>query len=132
MGRFFLHAAALDAIPDAADLAARAARTVARASRWAGPVQCHGLSGSIEYLLDMFQASGARAYLTEGRALGRLLEAFGQERGGQLVFPSESPVMVTPDYMVGYAGVAVCLLRLSEPERLPHQLSRRGFRHGRG
>lgn len=132
VGRFFLHAAALDAIPDAADLAARAARTVARASRWAGPVQCHGLSGSIEYLLDMFQASGARAYLTEGRALGRLLEAFGQERGGQLVFPSESPVMVTPDYMVGYAGVAVCLLRLSEPERLPHQLSRRGFRHGRG
>lgn len=35
----------------------------------------------------------------------------------------------TPDYMVGYAGVALCLLRLSDPERQPHQLSLRGFRH---
>jgi hypothetical protein len=35
---------------------------------------------------------------------------------------------LTADYMVGYAGVAVCLLRLSDPAHLPHQLSRQGFR----
>jgi hypothetical protein len=56
-----------------------------------------------------------------------LLEAFASEQDGLLLFPSESPGTFSPDYMVGYAGIAMCLLRLSDPER-PHQLSRRGFR----
>jgi hypothetical protein len=59
--------------------------------------------------------------------LGRLLQSFGVTTDGLLAWPSESPTTVTPDYTVGYAGVAACLLRLSAPERLPRQLSRRGF-----
>jgi hypothetical protein len=58
------------------------------------------------------------------------LEAFAQEQDGVLAWPSDSPHVYSPDYMTGYAGVAVCLLRLSDPERLPHQLSREGFRRG--
>jgi serine/threonine protein kinase len=129
VGRFFLHAAQLSAIKEAIDLAARAARTAARGVRWIGPVQCHGLAGNIEFLLDMFQATGDQTYLSEARSLGRLLEAFKMEQDGLIVFSSESPTVFTPDYLVGYAGIAVCLLRLSDPERLPHQFSRRGFRH---
>jgi hypothetical protein len=127
IGRFFLRAAERGLLPEAADLAARAGRTAARGTRWASPTQCHGLAGNIEFLLDLYRASGDAAYLSEARSLGRLLEAFGRERRGRLVFPSESPAVVTPDYMVGYAGVAVCLLRLADPARRPHQLSRDGF-----
>jgi tRNA A-37 threonylcarbamoyl transferase component Bud32 len=128
ISRFFLHAARLDVLPEAAALAARAARSVARGTRWAAPTQCHGLSGSIECLLDAFHATGDRAYLAEAGSLARLLEAFAVERDGMLLFSSESPAVFTPDLMVGYAGVAACLLRLSDPERLPHLLSHEGFR----
>ena len=129
IGLFFLHAAKLDALPEAADLAARAARTTSRGARSQGPVQCHGLAGNTEFLLDMYVETGDEAYLTEARSLGRLLEAFSEEKDGLLVWPSDSPEVFSPDYMTGYAGVAACLLRLADPEGLPNQLSRAGFRH---
>jgi tRNA A-37 threonylcarbamoyl transferase component Bud32 len=128
VGRFFLHAAQLDALPEAAAIAARAARTVACGVRPQSPIQCHGLAGNIEFLLDMFQSTGDQAYLAEARSLARLLEAFGRENNGVLVWPSDPPDVFTPDYTIGYAGVAVCLLRLADPEELPHQVSRPGFR----
>jgi len=133
IGRFFLHAAAVGGPPepplqpDALALAAGAARMVARGTRWAGATQCHGLAGNIEFLLDCFQATQDPAYLAEARGLARLLDAFAGEQAGHLVWPSEAPTVFSPDYLVGYAGVAVCLLRLADPEHLPHQLSRRGF-----
>jgi lantibiotic modifying enzyme len=131
IGSFFLHASKLDALPGAAEIAARAARTTARGARSQGPVQCHGLAGNIEFLLDMYGGTGDRAYLAEVRSMARLLEAFSREKGGLLVWPSDSPEVYSPDYMIGYAGVAVCLLRLGDPEEMPRQLSRRGFRHRR-
>lgn len=132
IGRFFLHLARSGRRAADAALAGRAARMVARGGRSIGTTQCHGLAGSIELLVDMFQETRDRAYLREAHALARLLEPFGVERDGALVWPSESPAIFSPDYMVGYAGVAVCLLRLSAPERLPHSLSRAGFRPKRG
>ncbi|HEY7035495.1 MAG TPA: class IV lanthionine synthetase LanL [Thermomicrobiales bacterium] len=129
IGRFFLHAAALDLLPEADEIATRALRTVARGTRWVAPPPCHGLTGGIELLLDAYQASGDPAHLTEARSLARLLEAFALEQDGLLVWPAESPVRITPDYMVGYAGVAATLLRLAAPDRRPHGLCRRGFRH---
>lgn len=60
--------------------------------------------------------------------LASLREAFAAERDGRLVYADERPNIFRPDYMVGYAGIAVCLLRLGDPERRPHQLSRAGFR----
>ncbi|MBV9452749.1 MAG: class IV lanthionine synthetase LanL [Rubrobacter sp.] len=129
IGRFFLHAAEFDVLPEAAEIAARAARTVARGARTQGPTQCHGLAGNTEFLLDMAQATGDRAYLAEAWTLARLMEAFSTEKEGALVWPSDPPDVFSPDYMTGFAGVAMCLLRLSDPGGLPHQLSRSGFRH---
>ncbi len=128
IGRFWLHAAALDLLPEAAELAAGAIAMTARGAPWAAPPPCHGLAGSIELLLDAYQATSDPRRLAEARALERLLSTFAQEHEGQLVWPSESPDVVTPDYHVGYAGVAATLLRLSDPERLPHGLGRSGFR----
>jgi serine/threonine protein kinase len=127
IGRFFLHMARLNAMSGADELARGAARAVAHGARAAGPVQCHGLSGNLEFLLDQQMASDDAETQVAIASLARLLEAFAGERDGLLVFPSESPWIFTPDYMVGYAGVAVCLLRLSDPRRWPHQLSRQGF-----
>jgi tRNA A-37 threonylcarbamoyl transferase component Bud32 len=130
IGQFLLHAARLDAAPEAKELALGAARCVARGSRRAGPTQCHGLAGNIEFLLDVFQGTGDSAYLREAYSLAEILKAHAFERVGGLEWPSESPVIFTPDYMVGYAGVLPCLLRLADPERRPRQLSRAGFRFG--
>jgi lantibiotic modifying enzyme len=128
VGLFFLHAARVGVVAGAGEIAARAARAVARGTRWASPTQCHGLAGNIEFLLDVYQSTGDPGYLSEARSLGALLETFGHERDGRLVWPAELPWIVTPDYMVGYAGVAACLLRLADPARRPHGLSRAGFR----
>ncbi len=127
IGRFFLHAGSTGVLPEALALAVGAAQSSAYGTRWADPTHCHGLSGNIEFLLDMYQATSNSCYLTNALTLAQLLEAFLTDREGHLMFPSESPTLFTPDYMVGYAGVAVCLLRLSAPERLPYQLSRAGF-----
>jgi class IV lanthipeptide synthase len=97
---------------------------VARGTRWAAPVQCHGLAGSIEFLLDMHQWTSDDTYLAEARAHARILQTFGTERDGHLVFSSDVPNEYTPSFMLGYAGIAACFLRLAFPERLPHVLSR--------
>lgn len=128
IGRFFLHLSRHDLLPGARDLALRAARTAAHGTRWFNPTRCHGLAGCIEFLLDVYQETRDPAYFAEADSLGQLLETSETTRQGHSVFPSEQPGVFTPDYMVGYAGVALSLLRLSAPERLPHQLSRPGFR----
>jgi len=131
IGRFFLHAAALDLLPEAAALWTGAARSTAHGTRWAGPTQCHGLSGNIEFLLDAYQASGDNTYLADARSLSELLMAFQTEDDGLLRWPSDWPWTFGPDYMAGYAGVALALLRLAEPEHRPHGLTRRGFQYPR-
>jgi lantibiotic modifying enzyme len=127
IARFFFHAAQVGLVPDAEHIARGAARMAAFGTRWAGPVQCHGLAGAIELLLDAYQLTAEQHYLHEARSLATLLETFAVERDGLLVWPSDSPIEFTPAYMLGYAGTAVCLLRLASPERLPHQLSGAGF-----
>lgn len=127
IGQFFLHAAALNTIPQAADLARRAARTTARGTKWADPTQCHGLAGNIEFLLDIFQASGDHGYLEEARSLAQMLEAFIDEQAGIRTWSVGSRDWEAPSYMLGYAGVVACLLRLSDPQIRPRGLSRRGF-----
>jgi hypothetical protein len=127
VGQFFLHAARLGVIENGHVFAARAARSVASATRWSGPTQCHGLAGSIEFLLDMFQATRDARHVHDACLLGQVLQSFALESDGCLEWPSESPATITPDYTVGYAGVAACLLRLAFPDRLPRQLSRCGF-----
>ena len=79
----------------------------------------------------MYAETEDRSYLAEARSLARLLEAFSREKDGLLVWSSDSPEVYSPDYMTGYAGVAVCVLRLGDPEKLPRQLSRPGLRHRR-
>jgi lantibiotic modifying enzyme len=129
IGQFFLHVAQLDLLPRAWELAAGAARTTGQTVRFGGPTHCHGLAGSIEFLLDMYQATGNREYLGESRSLARLLEGFSRVHEGNLEYCNDFTDSFSPDYLLGYAGIAVTMLRLALPEDVPHQLSRSGFRY---
>lgn len=117
IGRLLLHLAAQSDVTEVARMAERAARMVGRGAGWSGPTQCHGLVGNIGFLLDMFQTTGACAYLDAAYAQARLLDGFIVEQDGRLVCQSDLPAVFTPDLMLGYGGVILCLLRLSQPER---------------
>ena len=127
IGRFFLNLAKSGVFPGARSIAEGAAHTVSMTGRRIGPTQCHGLAGNIEFVLDMFQDTGNRSFLSQARTMARILEAFALDRDGLFVWASDSSRVIATDYMTGYAGVTVCLLRLARPEERPHQLSVQGF-----
>jgi lantibiotic modifying enzyme len=125
--RFMLRLAQSGVWLDARPLAERAAVSVARVTRRHSPTQCHGLAGSIEFLLDVYQATGDLRHLGEARSLELLMSSYRLDRKDGLTWSCDHRRSSTPDYMVGYAGIATCLLRLAAPSRLPHQLSMKGF-----
>ncbi len=127
IGQFFIHAAEDKIFDGASEVAARAGRATALLARTSGPVQCHGLAGNIEFLLDMHQATGQAVYLADALSFAALLMAFAIEHDCHLAWCGDYPTLITPDYMTGYAGVAVTLLRLTDAARRPRQLSRAGF-----
>ena len=127
IARFFLHLATADLDAIALETARRAARMTALGARSADPSQCHGLAGNIELLIDMGQATDDAIYFAQAADLAALLERFAVERDGSLGWYSDVPPTVTADYTVGYSGTAMCLLRLGDAGRRPHQLSRKGF-----
>jgi tRNA A-37 threonylcarbamoyl transferase component Bud32 len=126
IGRFMLRLAQHRVWQAAGPIADNAALIVARDARRQGPTQCHGLAGSIEFLLDVYQAREEKPILRAARDLEIVMDAFRRQRDGRVSWRGDSRAS-SPDYLLGYAGIAVCLLRLAEPERLPHQLSLAGF-----
>lgn len=120
IGLFLARVAKAGILPMAAESAARAAYAVAFSTRWSTPTQCHGLAGNIDFLLTLYQSTGDSTYLEYAYTLGKIMLAFVHESDGLWLASSESPTVHTPDYMVGYAGVAVTLLRLSMPDTFLH------------
>ncbi len=131
VGRLLLHAARLGVSDDAPDLLRRTCRSVASGSRWSGPTLCHGLAGNVELLLDVAQWTGEQSFLDEADQLMALMDAFRAESTDGTAWISDPPRRITPDYLVGYGGVAVTHLRRGTPGR-PHQLSRAGFSYRPG
>jgi lantibiotic modifying enzyme len=107
-------------------VAFKAAKTVFEGGKWLGTTQCHGLAGNIEFLLDLFQITKNIEILNAAYNMGSLLETYKISEGQNYKWPSEDPDIFTPDYMVGYAGVGACFLRLANPH-LPYSISRKAF-----
>jgi hypothetical protein len=126
IGRFLLRASRAG-IPDAARLARGAASSAGGAdAALAG--QCHGAAGVIEFLLDAYQAEGAPAHLDAARRMESAVDVFSFKEGEALHWVGEMPSRGSFEYAVGSSGLIPCLLRLADPRRRPHQMSRAGFR----
>jgi hypothetical protein len=123
IGRLFLHA-----LPEATESLQAICRSVASGARWSGPTLCHGLAGNAEFLLDAGRALGDDELLTKANELMSLVDAYGVDTEEGRGWISEAPRQINPDYLVGFAGIPLVLLRLARPDRR-YQLSRAGFRY---
>jgi len=118
IARFLLSAYAVSGDPAHARAASRAGRTLALGAQWTGTTQCHGIAGSAEVLIDLWACLGGEDWLSWATRLGENLALYETERG----WPSEDHHVVTPDLMVGQAGVGAAFVRLGRP-RIPHLVS---------
>jgi hypothetical protein len=114
IGRFLFHLAAAGVLDGAREPAEGAARTVARGGRFLGPTSCHGLAGSVEFLVDTRVATDDDTWLAEADRLAGLLAAFRDDRG---IWRSDSGEPLPYDLLTGIAGVGIAFLRLSRPDR---------------
>jgi lantibiotic modifying enzyme len=121
VGQFLLSVAASEISPDAQSMAARAASTVARGTRWAGPCRCHGLAGGIEFLLAVHRRTRDASWLVEARSLAGLLEGAVLSAIDAPQAPYRGYGPIGPGLLTGIAGVAGCFLQLSDPERSLHE-----------
>ena len=131
IGIFLLNALQHGLISRSDGLLEGAARIAARGTRWAGPTLAYGLGGPIEFLLDAYQQTSNRAYLDDAKQLAGILETFAYQQDGYLMWPSEDATLFTPDFMVGYAGIATCMLRLGMPGYVPRGMSLAASRRNR-
>ncbi len=83
-------------------------------SRWRSPlVQCHGLAGNGEFLLDMFLVLREEEFLLKASKLADIIYSRRLVMGDQILFPDETGMRLSADYGIGFTGVASFLLRLS-------------------
>jgi lantibiotic modifying enzyme len=123
IGRFLLHASAAGAHLGGRDMAIEAGWTVARGRRGDPAIQCHGLAGHVEYLLDLAQATDDLAWVREAESMLDVLLGCVVPRAGVAVTPSSIPTEVRPGLMTGYVGVGHAAARLID-RQLPGVLSK--------
>jgi serine/threonine protein kinase len=131
VGIFLLNAVRHGLLSRSNRLLDQAALTAAEGTRWAGPTLAYGLGGPIEFLLDAYQDTSNHIYLDGAERLADILRTFSVEREGYLFWPSEDATLYTPDYMVGYAGVAILMLRLAHPGLTPRAVTMAASRRNR-
>lgn len=102
------------------EAARAAARMAGTGARWHGTTQCHGLAGNLEAVLDIALHDDRHrdSYYQWAELLGENLAAYQTEFG----WPSETADVMSPDLMVGQAGVGAAFLRLADPT-LPHLIA---------
>jgi lantibiotic modifying enzyme len=114
IGQFFLW---LDAfVPDQRYGEAARSAACALAARRATETRsgiCHGVSGTGHFMLDCYQRFGGSQWLAHAGECGGHLERFRlPERPG--VYAMHGKEAVSPDLMLGYAGLGSFLLRLAK------------------
>lgn len=117
IARFLVAAHALTGRSEFLAAAGRAGRTMLVGAPWIGTTQCHGLAGNIDVLIDIWSATGGPE-LEAARRLGENLAAYRKPGG----WPGDSSELITPDLIVGQAGIGAAFRRLAEPSR-PHIVS---------
>jgi lantibiotic modifying enzyme len=117
IGQFFLTLDRLMPDPRYRETAEAAGRTIA--ASWTSELRsglCHGVSGAGDFMLECYQAFGDRRWLTAARQCAGRLDGFRvPEQPG--VYAMRDVDAVSPDLLLGYAGVGAFLLRLADPAR---------------
>ncbi|AXH97396.1 hypothetical protein DV701_15905 [Ornithinimicrobium avium] len=129
VGLLYLHLMRVRTDPNDEDIARRAGNTTAFAGRYAGPGLCHGLGGSIEYLLDLHQLTGDPAWLRHSSDLQRLLHAYRRSTPDGIGYPSTQDHPKDSSYMLGDAGLVGTMLRQGTDGQLPRMLSIASVHH---
>jgi len=94
----------------------KSVNTVTRCSSFLNPTMCHGLSGNINFLINYYQFTHDQTIKMEIFRLSEVLKMAGKTINNYLLFHSESPFIITPDFWVGCSGTAYIFLRLSDIE----------------
>jgi len=82
-------------------------------SKWRSTlVQCHGLAGNTEFLLDLHDLTGERRFRDQAVELAADIYRQRVYQDGLVVFPDESGQAITASYNTGIAGVGSLFLRL--------------------
>ncbi len=126
-GQFFLELATLTASKRYMDAACSSGFTVCAQSGALDSTLCHGLSGAIDFLLELSDVTGEPMWRAAADQLARALVLRSTILDDALVWISESPEIITPDLLVGMAGVGAVLERLTRPST-PRLLSAAGAR----
>jgi hypothetical protein len=75
-------------------------------------VQCHGLAGGAELLLDLHDVTGEQRFRDLARELAAVIYSQRVYDNGLIVFPDDSLAEVTASYNTGLAGIGSFLVRL--------------------
>lgn len=93
-------------------MAERAAEAVLKAKWRSGLVQCHGLAGNAEFLLDLHDVTGQQRFRDLALELTDVIYTRRVYDDGLVVFPDESNTGVTAPFNTGLAGIGSFFLRL--------------------
>lgn len=118
IGFFFLRAWALTGSTIYRDIALAGARTISEVGHRGGTTLCHGLAGNGDFLLEVSRVLQEPRWFSDAVRIADILELYARPYIGGLAWPGDHPDVITPDFMVGCAGVGAFLLRMAEPERL--------------
>lgn len=115
-GLFFLRAAAILGDDDFRDATERCAEATWAAGDIRGnPSQCHGLCGNAELFLEIYRLWGEARYQEMAYDFAEKALRYRHETERGIEWDSHTLGIVTPDYMIGSAGVGQFFLRLADP-----------------
>ncbi|MGH8975652.1 MAG: lanthionine synthetase LanC family protein, partial [Acidimicrobiia bacterium] len=103
--------------------AAVAAARAGLIERWrSSTVQCHGLAGDAELLLDLAAVTGDEGYRAQARQAAASLWLRRRDEGNSIVFPDDTGGAVSAAFGTGMAGVGSFFLRLAAGGPRPFML----------
>jgi hypothetical protein len=94
-------------------------------ARWrSSTVQCHGLAGDAELLLDLYEATGEARWKVLAADAAEVILLQRRRDGDHLVFPDDTGAGLSAGLNTGLAGVASFFLRLTAGGTRPFMLDR--------
>lgn len=105
IGSFFARLAASRLSPQAIDVAKGAAAAVSRTTRRYAPNRCHGLAGSIEFMMEMFEHTREQLYVDDAQEMSALAHQFYRREADFEYWQTGHPGVVDLGYMTGLAGL---------------------------